>query len=76
MVVPSPVGNARIVIIVHGNYRTVYANLATVNVRVGQTVTTRQNIGTVNRHDGRDFVGFQIWRDAQKLNPEEWIARR
>jgi len=73
---PSPFGNARTVIIVHGNYRTVYTNLATVNVSARQTVTTRQNIGTVNRHDGRDFVGFQIWRDAQKLNPEEWIARR
>ena len=72
----APVGNGMIVIIVHGNYRTVYTNLTSVSVRVGQAVTTRQTIGTVNRHDGRDFVGFQLWRDLQKLNPEEWLARR
>jgi len=72
----APVGDSWFVIIIHGNYRTVYTNLASVSVRPGQVVTTRQNIGTANRHDGRDFVGFQLWRDLQKLNPEEWLARR
>ncbi|MCL2417545.1 MAG: peptidoglycan DD-metalloendopeptidase family protein [Bacteroidales bacterium] len=72
----QPFGNTSVVIIVHGNYRTVYTNLASVSVRIGQAVTTRQTIGVVHRHDGRDFVGFQLWRDLQKLDPEQWLARR
>ena len=71
----SPIGNGKLVIILHGNYRTVYINLKSVSVRAGQAVTTRQQIGVVNTHNGNDFVGFQIWRDLQKLNPEQWIAR-
>jgi murein DD-endopeptidase MepM/ murein hydrolase activator NlpD len=73
-VYPSPFG--RTVIIVHGNYRTVYSNLESVSVRAGQAVTTRQQIGVVNTHDSKDFVMFQLWRDLQKLNPEQWIARQ
>jgi len=71
----SPIGNGKLVIILHGNYRTVYINLKSVSVRAGQAVTTRQQIGIVNTHNGNDFVGFQIWRDLQKLNPEQWIAK-
>jgi septal ring factor EnvC (AmiA/AmiB activator) len=70
---PSPFG--RTVIIIHGNYRTVYSNLKSVSVKAGQKVTTRQQIGVVNTHDGNNFVNFQIWRDMQKLNPEQWIAK-
>jgi septal ring factor EnvC (AmiA/AmiB activator) len=75
-VYPSPFGDARTVIIVHGNYRTVYTNLKSVNVKAGQSVTTRQTIGVVSTHDSKDFVGFQLWRDLQKLNPEQWITSR
>jgi murein DD-endopeptidase MepM/ murein hydrolase activator NlpD len=66
------------VIIVHGNYRTVYSNLApaSVNVRANQRVTTRQQIGVVNTRDDKTVLNFQVWRDTQKLNPEQWIARR
>ena len=72
---PSPFGDAKTVIIVHGNYRTVYTNLKSISVKAGQTVTTRQQIGVVNTHDSKDFVGFQIWRDLQKLDPQQWIAK-
>ncbi|MDR1951364.1 MAG: peptidoglycan DD-metalloendopeptidase family protein, partial [Bacteroidales bacterium] len=74
-VYPSPFGDARTVIIVHGNYRTVYTNLKSVSVKAGQSVTTRQAIGVVNTHDSKDFVGFQLWRDLQKLDPQQWIAK-
>ena len=70
-----PLGNGQMIIIVHGNYRTVYVNVKDVSVRVGQRVNTRQNIGVVNTHDDKTVLQFQIWRDTQKLNPEQWIAR-
>ncbi|MDR1951719.1 MAG: peptidoglycan DD-metalloendopeptidase family protein [Bacteroidales bacterium] len=71
----TPYGEAKGVIILHGNYRTVYINLKSVSVRAGQRVTTKQQIGTVNTHDNKDFINFQVWRDMQKLDPERWIAK-
>jgi murein DD-endopeptidase MepM/ murein hydrolase activator NlpD len=72
---PDPVDpNVKIVIILHGNYRTVYANLVSVSVRAGQQVTTRQPIGVVNTRNDATVLKFQIWRDMQKLNPAQWLA--
>jgi murein DD-endopeptidase MepM/ murein hydrolase activator NlpD len=65
------------VIIRHGTYLTVYSNLSEVVVNSGDWVTTRQAIGKVftNEDDGgKSILKFQIWRESQKLDPEEWIA--
>jgi len=70
-------GNSAI-IIRHGNYLTVYSNLREVTVKKGEKVSARQNIGTVytDIDDGnKSILKFQIWRENQKLNPEEWISR-
>jgi septal ring factor EnvC (AmiA/AmiB activator) len=66
------------VIIRHGNYLSVYSNLREVTVKKGDKVSTRQNIGIVftDSEDGnKSILKFQIWRDSQKLNPEEWISK-
>lgn len=71
-------GGNSAVIIRHGNYLTVYSNLREVTVKKGDKVTARQNIGTVytDIDDGnKSILKFQIWRENQKLNPEEWISR-
>ncbi|SHF79449.1 Septal ring factor EnvC, activator of murein hydrolases AmiA and AmiB [Mariniphaga anaerophila] len=70
-------GNSAI-IIRHGSYLTVYSNLREVTVKKGDKVTTRQKIGTVftDFEDGnKSVLKFQIWRENQKLNPEDWISR-
>lgn len=70
-------GNSAI-IIRHGNYLTVYSNLREVTVKKGDKVSVRQSIGTVytDIDDGnKSILKFQIWRENQKLNPEEWISR-
>jgi septal ring factor EnvC (AmiA/AmiB activator) len=72
----TPTGNGTSLIIVHGNYRTVYVNLKSVSVKAGQRVTTRQQIGQVNTHNDNTVLQFQLWRDLQKLNPEQWISSR
>jgi septal ring factor EnvC (AmiA/AmiB activator) len=72
---PTPSGNGRMIIIVHGNYRTVYVNLKSVSVKVGEKVTSKQTIGAVNTHNDKTVLNFQIWRDLQKLDPEQWIAK-
>ena len=71
-------GGNTAVIIRHGNYLTVYSNLREVVVKKGDRVTTKQNIGTVftDAEDGnKSILKFQIWRENQKLNPEEWIVK-
>ncbi len=70
-------GNSAI-IIRHGNYLTVYSNLREINVKKGDRVSTYQNIGTVysDADDaGKSILKFQVWRESEKLNPEEWISR-
>lgn len=71
-------GGNSAVIIRHGNFLTVYSNLLEVTVKKGEKVSARQNIGTVytDFDDGnKSILKFQIWRENQKLNPEEWIGR-
>lgn len=70
-------GNSAI-IIRHGNYLTVYSNLREINVKKGDRVSTYQNIGTVYSDaddTGKSILKFQVWRESEKLNPEEWISR-
>jgi septal ring factor EnvC (AmiA/AmiB activator) len=73
-------GSAQIVMIVHGNYFTVYSGLATVSVKSGQQVTAKQPIGTVaTNSEDLPVINFQVWRSNGhsqiKLNPEQWIGR-
>ena len=70
-------GANRAVYIRHGNYITVYNNLATVDVKRGDKVVTNQEIGTVFTHPttGKTELKFFIYRNTQKLNPADWIFR-
>lgn len=72
-------GSGMNVLVSHGEFFTVYANLATVSVSKGQKVNTKQAIGTVgNNEEGLPTINFQIWKAASrgstKLNPSQWIA--
>jgi murein hydrolase activator len=71
-------GGNSAVIIRHGNFLTVYSNLREVTVKKGDKVSVGQTIGTVytDVEDGnKSILKFQIWKENQKLNPEEWIGR-
>ena len=66
------------VIMQHGQYRTVYANLTNIYVRVGQKVDAKQSIGQIYtdpENDNKTELFFQIWKDRTILNPESWISR-
>ena len=72
------VGGTYAVIIQHGNYRTVYSNLSKLNVKQGDKVETKQIIGTIftdAEQDQKTELYFQIYKDRNILNPEQWIAR-
>ncbi|MPM99804.1 hypothetical protein SDC9_146998 [bioreactor metagenome] len=66
------------VIIQHGQYRTVYANLTQIYVRIGEKVSAKQKIGQIytdSESDNKTELFFQIRKDKAILNPESWIAR-
>jgi len=65
------------VIIQHGNYRTVYANLTQIFVREGDHVSAKQAIGKIytDDEDNKTELYFQIYNGRNVQNPESWIAR-
>lgn len=71
-------GYGTAVILRHGNYLTVYANLSSVAVSTGSRVSTGQSIGSVGASpDGSSgrLLHFQLWHERTKLNPLTWIKR-
>jgi len=62
------------IIIRHGDYMTVYANLATISVKSGQKVNTRAVIGTVASDGaGHGEFSFQLWKGRESQNPKAWL---
>ena len=65
------------VFIRHGNYVTLYKNLAKVYVKKGDKVTTKQAIGQVftNPSNGETIMNFYVFKDSKTQNPAEWIYK-
>lgn len=74
-------GAGKVVIIKHGNYRTVYSNLQDVHVGVGSKVKTKQSIGSLlpDDDDVLSVSHFEIHQvsngQINRMNPTNWIAR-
>lgn len=65
-----------IVMVRHGNYLTIYAGLGSIAVKTGDSVKPNQTIGTVFADPddgGRSILHFEIRKEKNKLNPEEWL---
>ena len=69
-------GFRNVVVVKHDDYITVYANLETLSVHAGQTVTQGQALGTV----GTDFddpshglIHFEVWKGQSRQDPAKWI---
>ncbi len=71
-------GINNVVIIRHGDYLTVYSNLAEVNVREGQVVSLRQTLGKVHDNPGetRSELHFELWHGKEKQDPEGWLTKK
>lgn len=69
-------GGTTNILVRHGNYISVYCNLASASVRQGQKVSARQSLGPVARDaSGNVTLHFQLRKETAKLNPERWIGR-
>lgn len=70
-------GNTYAVIIQHGNYRSVYSGLATLNIKQGDKVTAKQKIGTLYTdadNDNKTELYFQIYLNKDIVNPSYWLT--
>ncbi len=74
-------GAGKVIIIKHGNYRTVYSNLQEVYVSVGANVGTKQAIGSLltESEGGLSTAHFEIHQvingTVQRINPTLWLAQ-
>lgn len=70
----SPTGG-KLVIIRHGEYLSVYCNLAEVFVKTGQRVTLKQAIGVImhDDEDAKTSMNLQIWKGQKTMDPSAWL---
>ncbi|MDR1719504.1 MAG: peptidoglycan DD-metalloendopeptidase family protein [Dysgonamonadaceae bacterium] len=64
------------IIVRHGNYLTVYSNLVNVRVKQGESVKTGQALGTIftdTANGNETILHFELWKEKNKLNPENWL---
>lgn len=74
-------GAGKVVIIKHGNYRTVYSNLQDTYVKAGSKVSTKKVIGSLLAKNGETLsvVHFEVHKvvgnNVTCLNPALWVSR-
>lgn len=70
-------GYANIVMVRHGEYISLYANLASVAVSKGQEVKAGQTVGRIltasEEEGGATTFHFELRKERAKLNPLEWV---
>lgn len=69
-------GYNTVVIVNHGNYYTVYGNIASPNVKTGDKVEAGTMLGTLalkEEDSGHSSIHFEVWKNREKLNPQEWL---
>lgn len=65
---------SKMVFVKHGDYFTIYANLANTMVSANQQVSAGSSIGTVGADfDGTYTLDFQIWFGTNPVDPLSWI---
>jgi septal ring factor EnvC (AmiA/AmiB activator) len=62
------------VMIQHGDYFTVYQNLSSVSVSVGDKVTTKQSLGKIRTNaEGKTVLKFVVSQNTTYNNPSTWL---
>jgi len=67
-------GSINVVMVRHGLYFTLYANLDKVYVKAGDKVRTGERLGLVHTSsDDSTTLHFELWNDKNNTNPEGWL---
>ena len=68
-------GGNKAVLIQHGDYITVYQNMAEVYVKKGDKVSLKESIGTVNvNSSGKAVLKFLLTHNTDINNPQFWLS--
>ena len=65
------------VIVQHGSFYSVYANLASAFVAKGDKITQGQSVGKVSMNpiSGASELHFELWMHKERLDPARWIGK-
>lgn len=68
-------GSTNVVLVRHGTFFTLYANLDKVFVKSGDNVKTGQKLGVIHTgaSDNVTSLHFEVWNDKNNTNPESWL---
>lgn len=68
-------GSTNVVMVRHGTYFTLYANLDKVYVKSGDKVKIGEKLGLVHTGatDNVTTLHFEVWNDKNNTNPETWL---
>lgn len=69
-------GYSTVVIVNHGSYYTVYGNISSPTVKVGDVVKQGQSLGRLAQAEedsAHSSIHFEVWKNREKLNPLDWI---
>jgi len=71
-------GRKKMVLVQHGNYISVYKNLSNVVVKKGQSINTKDPIGTIHTDaiTGKTILELGLFKNSDKQNPESWISSK
>lgn len=69
-------GYNTVIMVRHGSYLTVYGNIVSPLVKMGDKVTTNQSLGNIYAdpsNNNRKILHFEVRKETQKLNPQHWL---
>lgn len=70
-------GGALAIHVNHGNYITIYSNLASVLVKKGDKVKTKQDLGTIYTSPliNKTILKFMVYQNTTLLDPTHWVYK-
>ena len=74
----TELGYNHVIIIRHGDYLTLYANLSEVYVKEKDKVQTGQSLGKIftdHSGEGATILHFELRKEKIPLNPEDWLVK-
>lgn len=67
-------GHKFTVLMQHGDYFSLYSNLASVSVELGEEIKSGEPLGTLKKKgEVTNKLHLEIWKEKQGLNPELWL---
>ncbi len=69
-------GLHKMVLVSHGTYLSIYANLSEVFVRKGDKISQDNKIGLVFKDDStkKSILHFQIWKQKSIIEAQDWVT--